>query len=303
MKLICKYVNSTEEAAQFIDYCENEFEERLRDAARRALLCGNKFITLSGPTCSGKTTTAAMLIDELSKAGKNAVVISIDDFYLDDLHTKTDEDGEVDFDSVNTIDLQYLAKVIVDLKDGKDVMLPRFDFLTGRRRNLETLSPGENDVYIFEGIQAVYPEVTKLFGDRYTSVFICVSDDVMFNGVYFSSSEIRLLRRIVRDSISRNTAPSETIAYWDNVRRNEDENIFPNAENPHVSIDSFLMYELFIISPIALEKLRSVPKGQEGYELAHSLEIRLEKIESTYFNSSLVPMTSVFREFIGSENL
>ncbi len=301
MKLICKVVKSIDEAEAFIAVCESDFEKRLRAAAHNALSRGGRFITLSGPTCSGKTTTAAMLVDELSLAGRRAVVISIDDFYLDDLHFKTDNEGKLDFDSVKTIDLECLSRVVEALRKGESAEVPIFDFYSGRRSGYRTVVPEDNDVYIFEGIQAVYPEVTTLFGDRFTSVFICVYDDVMFNGVYFSASEIRLLRRIVRDSVSRNTSPAETLAYWDNVRENEEENIFPNADNPHVCIDSFLMYELFVIAPIAYEKLLSVSATDSGYALANSLLLRLAKIDGTHFNSSLVPKDSLFREFVGSD--
>lgn len=302
MKLICKDVKNTAEAESFVAFCERDFESRFRDAARRALSLGNKFITLSGPTCSGKTTTASVLLDELEKAGKSAVVISIDDFYLDDLRTKTDSSGDLDFDSVNTIDIQCLAEVVQNLARGDEVKLPKFDFLTGKRSGYVKIVPRDSDIYIFEGIQAVYPEVSRLFGDGYTSVFITVADDVMFNGVYFSASEIRLLRRIVRDADTRNTSPSQTLAYWDKVRKNEDENIFPNAANPHIMIDSFLIYELFVIAPIALAKLAELSKEDAGYSLAHSLSIRLSKINSEYFSTSFVPKTSVFREFIGSDD-
>lgn len=300
MKLICKDVKSHEQAAAFVAFCEEEFEQKIRSAAKRALLCGNKIITLSGPTCSGKTTTAAMLVDEIGRAGKIARVISIDDFYLDDLHLKSD--GEVDFDSVNTIDIECLAEVTSCLLKGENVKIPKFDFMTGKRSGFETLVPSEDDVYIFEGIQAVYPEVVSLFGDKCTSVFICVNDDVMFNGVYFASHEIRLLRRIVRDSLFRNTSPTETLSYWDSVRKNEEENIFPNAKNPHVEFDSFLMYELFVIAPIVRQMLSQIDSESEYYPLANSLKIRLAKIDGDLFSTSYIPKTSVFREFIGQEN-
>ena len=297
MKLICKEIRSEKEAAQFVALCEEEFEEKMRLAAKRTLEMGNKIITLSGPTCSGKTTTASRLVEELRKAGKNAKVISIDDFYLDDL--RAENNGKVDFDSVNTIDLEYLSHVVEKLMSGKVAQMPRFDFTTGRRAGYEALVPESDNVYIFEGIQAVYPEVTSLFGDRYTSVFISVIDDVMFNGVYFESHEIRLLRRIVRDSLFRNTPIHKTLEYWDSVRTNEMENIFPNTKNPHVFIDSFLMYELFVTAPIVLGQLASPDMTKDIYPIVQGLKLRLEKIRCDVPVEKHVPTQSVFREFIG----
>jgi len=296
MKLICKEVRTRADAASFVALCEEEYSEKLRNAVKRTLSLGNRIITLSGPTCSGKTTTAAMLVREIESSGMRANVISIDDFYLDDLHTR---EGELDFDSVNTIDLDCLADVTEKLLRGERVNIPHFDFKVGRRTSYTELVPREDDIYVFEGIQAVYPEVTKLLGDRYTSVFICVRDDVMFNGVYFSSHEIRLLRRIVRDALFRNTPPEETFAYWDSVRENEEENIFPNAENPHISIDSFLLYELFISAPIVLDMMSGAKLTEEHRGLANSLMIRLCKIDGSMFDTSIIPDCSVFREFIG----
>lgn len=298
MKLICKEIKNTKEAKDFVNSCENAFTENLTLAMKNALELGNNIITLAGPTCSGKTTTASILLNEIKKAGKRAVVISIDDFYLDDL--RINSNGEkTDFDSIKTIDLDYLSEVIDRIFSMKTVDLPIFNFLTGRRDGYRTLVPTIDDIYIFEGIQAVYPEIVKLFNDRYTSIFISVNDDVMFNGVYFAAHEIRLMRRLVRDFLFRNTLPEKTLEYWESVRENEEENIFPNSDNPHISIDSFLLYELFIIAPMAFEMLNNIQESSHYFSVAKGLTIRLEKIICKHFDNSFVPENSMFREFIG----
>lgn len=299
MKLICKNVKTPREAEQFVSWCEREFREKLLDIAGEIISRGNRIITLAGPTCSGKTTTASLIVDEIEKSGRNAVVISIDDFYKDGLRDGIAEGKKIDFDSVNTIDLEYLEAFTADILAGKPVKVPSFDFTTGKRSGYRELIPSEDDIFIFEGIQAVYPEVTRLLGDRFTSVFICVKDDVMYNGVYFSAHEVRFLRRIVRDALFRNTTPEITFMSWDSVRENEEEAIFPNAQNPHFLIDSFLTYELFMIAGIASPMLETVPLGSPYKAVADSLHIRLEKLINDLYDTALVPDNSMFREFIG----
>lgn len=303
MKLLCKEVKSYSEAEKFIALCEKKFENKLREASREVLRQGNRVITLSGPSCSGKTTTAAMLVDEIEKSGHNAVVISIDDFYLDNLRVGMAEGKKIDFDSVKTIDLEYLADFTEKLLKLESVKIPSFDFTTGCRSGYRDFQPTEKDIFIFEGIQAVYPEVTALFGDAYTSVFICVKDEVLCNGVYFSPHEIRLLRRIVRDFYFRNTRPEQTLMIWESVRENEEIAIFPNADNPDFFIDSFLTYELYMISHFALPLLREVPLGSVYKSVADSLISRLEELDNRYYLNEFVPDDSMFREFIGKRNI
>ncbi len=299
MKFLCKEVKSYTEAERFVKVCETRFEEKLREASREVLSRGNRVITLSGPTCSGKTTTASLLVDEIEKAGHNAVVISIDDFYLDNLRVGMSEGKKIDFDSVKTIDLKYLKSFTEKLLKLERVEIPVFDFTTGCRSSYRPFHPTEKDIFIFEGIQAVYPEVTSLFGDSYTSVFICVKDEVMCNGVYFSPHEVRLLRRIVRDYYFRSTRPEQTLMIWDSVRENEETAIFPNATNPDFFIDSFLTYELYMISHFALPLLREVPLGSSYKSVADSLISRLEELDNRYYLNEFVPDSSMFREFIG----
>ncbi len=299
MKLICKEINSKEEAKRFIMLCEEEFDAKLRLASREAISRGNKIITLSGPTCSGKTTTASLLVEEIESSGHNAVVISIDDFYRDNLRVGISKGRDVDFDSVKTIDLEYFKIFAEDLLAEKTVKIPIFDFKTGVRAGYREYTPKPEDIIIFEGIQAVYPEITSILGEKYTSIFICVTDEVIFNGIYFSPHEIRLLRRLVRDGKFRNTHTEDTLRYWHSVRANEEANIFPNAGNSHFYIDSFLPYELCIIAGFALPQLLEVPEDSPEAETAKSLALRLSKINCSCYDSADIPQDSMYREFIG----
>ena len=299
MKIIRKYCSSTDEASAFINSCESRFNEKLKQTVKEIISRGNKVITLAGPTCSGKTTTAKALVKGLEADGLSAVVISIDDFYLDDLRANLKDGDEIDFDSVKTIDLDYLASFTKSLLLGKTVHIPCFNFKTGVRDGYTEYSPKPNDVYIFEGIQAVYPEVTALLGDALTSVFINVDDEIICNGVSFAPHEIRLLRRVVRDHLFRNTTPEQTFIYWESVRNNEIKSIFPNAVDSHFIIDSFLPYELFAIAPYAIPLLMSVADDSIHKSTATDLENRLRLIFTDVFKAELIPEGSIFREFIG----
>ena len=299
MKLICKDVKSFPEAKSFIALCERKFEDKLREASVEILNRGNRIITLAGPTCSGKTTTASMLVDEIERTGRNAVVISIDDFYLDNLRVGLGEGKKIDFDSVKTIDLEYLESFTDSLLKLEKVKIPSFDFTTGCRSGYREFQPTKNDIFIFEGIQAVYPEVTALFGNNYTSVFICVEDEVFCNGVYFSPHEVRLLRRLVRDYKFRSTTPANTMMIWESVRENEEASIFPNAKNPDFFIDSFITYELYMIAGFALPLLKEIPLDSPYKSAASSLVSRLELLDTQFYLTEFIPENSMFREFIG----
>lgn len=299
MKLLCKEVTTKAEAEKFVIRCEKEFKEKLIETVSDVLARGNRIITLSGPTCSGKTTTAKILVDQIERSGRHAVVISIDDFYLDNLRQGIGKNKKIDFDSVKTIDLEYLGAFTKSLLAYERVKIPIFDFTTGLRGGYREYKPKIEDVFVFEGIQAVYPEVTALFGNEFTSIFICVTDEVVCNGITFSPHEIRLLRRIVRDKLFRNTSPENTLMFWDSVRENEDVSIFPNAANQNFYIDSFLPYELFVIAELALPLLNEIDADSPYKTEASSLAFRLQNVKNSFYDTSLVPKGSMFREFIG----
>ena len=154
------------------------------------------------------------------------------------------------------------------------------------------------DIYVIEGIQAVYPEVTARLGD-YRSIFISVTDDVSVNGVTFGRHEVRLLRRIVRDYNFRGATPEFSFHLWDGVRRNEEKNIFPNAGNCDFYLNSFLPYELFVLRKHALPLLADVPLTSVHRPAADALTEKLSALPGLPFDDRTIPQNSVFREFIG----
>ena len=207
-----------------------------------------------------------------------------------------------DYDSVKAIDIDYLGEFVRDLIAGKTVRVPQYSFAETKRTGYEEYVPDEDDIYIFEGIQAVYPEVTSLFTEGYRSIFICPDEDISYKGTVLRKDELRFLRRIVRDYKFRAATPEYTYHLWTNVRKNEEENIFPNAVDSDIKINSFLLYEPFIISRYALDILGKIPVYSKYKEEADELMSRLDVFNETFFSAKMVPANSMFREFIGQDD-
>lgn len=306
MKYINTQINSEEAAAQLVCNSENAFSISLNQAVDKAIRRhvsepgnGIKIITLSGPTCSGKTTTADRLIQRIANVGFHAVVFSIDDFFLDRERTNDVSAEKPDYDSVKALDLEQFDQCVQALRAGRTAFVPHYDFTTGKRDRYTEYNPSERDIYIFEGIQAVYPEVAGILGKNQKSIFIHVAEDVQTERVVLSRYEIRLLRRLVRDYRFRNALPEFTLFLWETVRKNEDANIYPYANQCDVYIDSFLPYEPFILAGDVLPLLQDIPKNSPHRAEADVLAEKLQYFNNTCFHESMIPEKSVFREFIG----
>ncbi len=299
MKKLTIHVNTPADAEKFILDCESDFHKQIDFALDKVLRENVRIIALAGPTCSGKTTTAERLIERITADGKKAVVMSIDDFFMDrGVKNRVDLEAP-DYDSVNAIDLKYLENFLSDLLDGKKVYIPRYSFTETRRVGYEEYIPEERDIYVFEGIQAVYPEITRLFHGGYRSIFICVDDDIEYDGVFLHHHEIRLLRRIVRDYKFRGATAEFSLHLWEGVRANEEKNIFPNAKSLDVYINSFLPYEPFIIAHHVIPLLETVPASSPYRDEAEALLQKIKVFDNPYFSDTMIPAHSVYREFIG----
>ncbi len=284
----------------YVALCEAAFEAALDDAVQRLLaIPACRIVLLSGPTCSGKTTTAKKLISEFSERGKTVAVISIDDFFYDRaVLIDRAKGGRIDFDSPTTIDMEALSLAVSDILGGRTARLPRFDFRTGRREGYTEVACDENTVYLFEGIQAIYPEVTGLFaGHRTASVCTFAERGIRLGNEAFDRTELRLLRRLVRDYNFRGASPAFTLSLWESVRDNEEAHILPYIGSVDVRIDSTLGYEVSALKPYLLPLFAQLPRDHafypEGQRITSILK-RIDEISKTY-----IPPTSVYREFLG----
>ncbi len=291
------------EQQHYVKECEDAFERQLDDAVKALFADGYvRVITLAGPTCSGKTTTARKIIGELEARGKRVVIISIDDFFKsvdgDIRSTFGRQIKKVDFDSVEAIDLPYFTECTEAIFDGRDCRIPHFDFTTGKRDRYDELKADSYDTIIFEGIQAVYPEVTALLrAHNFESIFTNVRRGLAVNGVSFDNREIRLMRRLVRDYRFRNASPELTYFLWDGVTENEDKNILPYAGDADIAIDSLMPYEVHVLKEPLCQVLSQVAPDSEYYPAAKAFMEKFENIPA--FPHTLIPENSLYREFLG----
>ena len=292
--------DSSAEMTDFIDACEKSFEQQLKDVSEAVISSGSSIITICGPSCSGKTTTANKLVKNLSLYGKKIHVISFDDFYLDRkvIEEMCRKKGvETEFESASTLDLELLRSVIQSISSKDPTSVPRYSFAKGERSGYIEYDISDDDMFIFEGIQALYPEVNSLWGDtKHFSIYICVENGIEFEDVGFDKESVRFLRRVIRDYKHRASNMEMTYKLWKNVRANEEANIFPNIGNADHFINSVLAYELNVIKNDAYEIFDSLQTTDECYNLSLAFKDKLDRIQT--ISEDFVPSESVLREFI-----
>ncbi|MFA5561888.1 MAG: hypothetical protein WDA00_04535 [Eubacteriales bacterium] len=290
------------EKKAFVLACEADFEDRIDQAIATVMQAPElRLLTVSGPTCSGKTTMANKLIREFEERGKKVHVISLDDFYHERefLVSRAAARGEaLDLDSEDTIDLPTLAAAIEAIFEGNQVTLPVFDFTKGSRTGETVLHLDERDVFIFEGIQAVYPSVTQLFGTHpVASVFIWVGEDLEQNGQVFPKHEVRFFRRLVRDHLFRSATPEFTFKIWESVRRNEERLILPFSDKCTVTLSSLMPYEMAMLKPYLMPLLSAIEPNSPFFEEAERMRSKL--MELPEISAAYLPQISVYHEFLG----
>ncbi len=300
MKNISITFSNEEDKKAFVLECERDFEKRLDIASQKIVNSNVQCVLLSGPTCAGKTTTAKKLIEDFEKIGKSVTVISIDDFFNERQEERTVvENKKIDYDSVEVLDLELLQNCIENAKSGNIIRVPQFDFISQSRSGFNEHYISENEVLLFEGIQAVYPEVTSLFKTEYKGIFIDVSEDVCINGISFSKYEIRLIRRLVRDRKFRGATADFTFYLWETVRENEEKSIYPNKNICTVQLDSFLGYELFLMKSYINDVLSEVKENSQYYKDAQKILEKLSAFQE--INYDYIPNDSLYTEFLGKK--
>ena len=287
----------------FVALCEEQFEKRM-DVAISSLrdVRGMRFFGLTGPTCSGKTTAARKMTEMLEEHGLCVRVISLDDFYFDKeyLHQRAenDPDIEIDYDSEETIDIKLLSEVAERLYAGKRTEMPHFNFKSGMREKGELLEPKKNDVFLFEGIQTLYPRVNEILNRHrsYRSISIYPQSAIEIDGKRFLPNEIRLYRRLVRDHLHRATDPEFTFYLWKSVRENEKKNIFPYLDSCHASIDSTMPYEIGMLKPYLEPLMQKILPESAFYGRAQEILTKLQGIQPV--SVRYIFERSLYKEFI-----
>lgn len=259
-----------------------------------------KMVLITGPSSSGKTTTSKKLSLFLRSKGYDPIPISVDDFYFDVKNRVLDENGEPEKERIEAIDTNQFNKKISELLDGKEVLMPRYDFTTGEQvLSSLPIKMNENSILIIEGIHAFHEKLTEMIPDKnkfklYISPLTPLNID---NHNLFDSNDNRLLRRIVRDNHSRGSSASQTLETWKKVRNAEEEMIFPYIKDADEVFNTSLVYELGVLKTYAEPLLFSVSEDDANYEDA----IRLINLFRVILGipSDDVPNDSIIREFIG----
>lgn len=262
-----------------------------------------RLVLITGPTSSGKTSICQSLSTQLKACGLKPISFSTDDYFVNRVDTPKLPDGSYDFDNFDTVDHKALQADLMKLLAGESVQVPEYNFVTGiREYNGKTLQLKENTILIIEGIHALNPRLTdrvpqksiyKIFINAITSA--CLDDHNCL-----STSDNRLLRRIIRDYNKGAFSARETISNWPNVRHAESKWIYPFQENADVLFNSAYLVELAVIRSHAERILNTVPKSCPEYTEAHRLLRTLSYF--TYVSDKDVPSTSLLRSFIGSGN-
>ena len=289
-----------QEIQNFILSCEDAFFAQVDEIADQILKSGKKFIALSGPTCSGKTTASERLCHAFLARGIRVKTISIDDFYIDReiLLARAEAAGKpIDFDSPSTINLALLSDCVNKLRKGEAVDLPHYCFVEGKCISRTTFCPKDADYFLFEGIQILYPRVDEILrSDSYRCIRIEPLSAVEVGGVCYVPNELRLMRRLVRDFRFRSTSPEFTLMLWQSVRSNEDASIFPNVHRCNYSIDSTMPYDVGILKPFLEEILLRLSPDDGGYQTAQTILSELRGVQP--LSSELIPEKSLYKEFI-----
>lgn len=272
----------------------NTIDERRHDV---------KVVLIAGPSASGKTTFSKRLAVQLAVNGITPHLISLDDYFVDREKTPLDEQGNYDFEALEAIDVAFFNQQLMQLFNGEEVELPRFNFILGRREaSGEKLRLGDGHILIVEGIHGMNPNLMPYVDEKLSfKIFLSALTQISIDDHnHISTADNRLIRRIVRDSKYRGYSAAQTIDRWPSVRLGEERNIFPYQENADVMFNSALIYELAVMKKYVEPLLKAVPETRKEHCEAN----RLLKFFSYFhhIDDFEIPPTSVIREFLGGSS-
>ncbi len=280
-------------------------EKKIAEIADEIVQRDSKVILIAAPSSSGKTSFAHRLSIQLRVNGLNPLPISLDDYFLNRENTPIDEFGQHDYESINAIDIKKFNEDLIALINGEEVDKIVFDFIEGKRVVLdEKISLSENQPIILEGIHGLNPQLTSLIDENLKfKIYISVITQVNLDDHNrIQTTDLRLIRRMVRDNSFRGYNAEKTLGKWASVRRGEDRNIFPYQEEADVMFNSASVYELSVLKKQAMELLKQIDEDSEYYLEATRLKKMLQYFEILEDLDDIGP-TSIIREFIGGSRI
>jgi uridine kinase len=294
-----------DEIKELIWVAEGLHEKKISDIADE-IVSGfpeKRIITIAGPSSAGKTTFSKRLKIQLRVNGFRSQTISMDDYFINRELLPIGEDGKRDFESIAGLNVDLLSERINTLVEGKAIPERRFDFDSGTGKDIDkTIQLGNWDFIIIEGIHGLNPKLTSKFGeDRVEKLYVSAITQMNIDANHrISTSENRLLRRLVRDNKFRSYSPEQTLERWASVRLGEEKNIFPHSEEANLIFNSSLAYEFPVLAKYARPLLQQVKENSSAKQLADKLDLFLSFFAN--LNEKYVPGISLLREYIGKSD-
>ena len=295
----------TNNVLDFVQMCEAKHNRMLVELGNNIEqdIENIRLIAIAGPSSSGKTTFCNRVRIELLSRGINPVMISMDDYYLEkekisEIQNKPID--QLDLEHINCLDVDLFNKDLYDLINGEEVTLPRFNFQTGKREVGRTIKVDSNSPIMIEGIHALNEKLTASI-PKHQKYKIYIAPQAQINiddHSPLNTTDLRLIRRIVRDMKYRNCPAAETIRMWQSVRNGEFKWIYPNQEDANYVFNSELAYELCVLRTKALPALREIKPTDPEFLVANRL-IKYIKYFRPIDDESIIPCNSLLREFIG----
>lgn len=303
-----EYINdlAANDPAELVRRSETRFDNILNDiTARIAGDDGREIVMLAGPSASGKTTTANKIAQKCIARGIQTYVVSLDDFYLDRDKIPRDASGKPDFETVYALDLPKFSETIRLLLSGAATDLPIFDFTTGKRsEEVRTVTLGEQDAVVVEGLHALNPLITDALPQKnLLKIYISVSSRIYNEKgkIILNKRNLRFLRRMTRDYLFRASSVENTYNLWESVRNGEDKYLFPYRDCADVKINSVHLSAPCVFRDTCLAMLENADlsgaQKKDAEELAAALRLFVP------ISPSLIPETSLLREFLGKQGL
>lgn len=292
------------DAMAFIKNANEDYMTKVENVAKciSETVSKKPIILLSGPSGSGKTTTAYRLSDSLAKLGVNSHIISMDNYFIpnrniDEKNVPRDEEGNIDLESPYRVDIKLFQEQMKLLSEGKTADVPVFDFVTQDYSSYTPVTRAENEVIIVEGIHALNPEVTGDLHEVANCVYVSVRTRLKTStGDLLHPSQVRLMRRLIRDRLFRGRSYDEIFAMYASVQRGENLYIMPHKHRADFDIDTFIDYEASVYKSVIYDELLEAEKTK--YTDLRSMTLKYLK-ELEPIPTVFVPKNSLIKEFIG----
>lgn len=281
---------------KLVKVSEKIVDDQIEKVVKHIMKGKFRFLLLSGPSSSGKTTTSNIIIKKLEKKGKRAIRVSLDDFFIDLDKCPVQADGTVDKETITKIDLPCFNKFFREIMQKNKAYKPVFDFITDKRKKQpELIEVGEDDLILVEGTHALNPELVDVgeYANRVLKVYACVNSNFKIGkDIVINSRKIRLIRRMIRDLQTRGESAEGTVKYWDMVCKGEDKYVSPFKVQADFMIDTTHIYELAVYDKFVPELLNPIKELEYADEL-----IKVFK-KTGSLNKSYVPDSSLLWEFL-----